>query len=76
MLIPFRMSLQGMTCPRCAMRVAEALEGAGAIAAHADFRLGEARLQASPTVDIDALADAVRTAGYQPGPVEPLLPEE
>ncbi|HEV8637001.1 MAG TPA: cytochrome c biogenesis protein CcdA, partial [Chloroflexota bacterium] len=41
----------------------------GATEVRADFRRGEARFRAPATVDRPALQEAVRAAGYEPGPV-------
>ncbi|MDA8218125.1 MAG: mercury(II) reductase [Dehalococcoidales bacterium] len=69
------MRVEGMTCPSCEIHVARALERAGAIEPRADFRRGEVRLRVPATVELDALALAVRGAGYEPGAVEVLPPE-
>jgi mercuric reductase len=65
-------AVEGMTCEHCETSVTAALEQAGATAAEADFRRGEA------TADFDgdpsALAAAIRTAGYAPGSIEPAAP--
>jgi mercuric reductase len=68
------MPVAGMTCDDCERHVVAALERAGATAAEADFRRGEARFRAPATVDRPALQRAVRAAGYEPGPVEAAEP--
>lgn len=70
----FRMAVGGMTCADCEGHVAAALGRAGASAATADFRRGEARFTAPATVDRAALATAVKEAGYQPGVLEAVEP--
>lgn len=72
----YRMPVEGMTCEHCAARVRQALERAGARAAAADFRRGEATFTPPGSGDVAALRRAVRGAGYQPGQPEPLRPVE
>jgi mercuric reductase len=72
--LTLRMPVAGMTCDDCARHVRAALERGGATAARADFRRGEARFRAPATVDRPALREAVRAAGYAPGPVEAAEP--
>jgi len=69
-----RMPVAGMTCTDCEEHVVRALKGAGASAATADVRRGEARFTAPASVDRGALATAVREAGYEPGEIEVLQP--
>src|SRR3989442_16027509 len=68
------MPVAGMPCPDCGGHVVRAREGAGASAATADVRRGEARFTAPASVDRGALATAVREAGYEPGEIEVLQP--
>jgi mercuric reductase len=68
------MRVDGMTCESCERHVARALGRAGAASVHADFRRGEARFRAAPTVDRSALTRAVAEAGYRPGAVEDAAP--
>jgi len=56
--------IQGMTCAHCEKTVAEALTAAGAGNVVADWRAGEARLDAASTSD-DQLSAAVEGAGYR-----------
>src|SRR5438876_3206223 len=65
-----RMPVAGMTCDDCERHVAAALEGAGATQVRADYRRGEALFRAPATVGRPSLQEAVRAAGYEPGPVE------
>lgn len=66
----YTMSVTGMTCEHCERTVERALEQAGATDVSADFRRGEATMQATGA-DPSALAAAVRDAGYTPGNIEP-----
>jgi mercuric reductase len=65
-----RMNIEGMTCDHCETTVKRALENAGARDATADFRRGEATFDLPSDVEPEALRDAVREAGYEPGTVE------
>ena len=65
-----RMSVEGMTCGHCEASVASALRGAGAGDPTADFRRGEATFDLPVGVETEILQQAVREAGYEPGPVE------
>ncbi len=65
-----RMNVRGMTCGHCELSVARALRDAGAGEPAADFRRGEATFDLSAGVETEALQDAVREAGYEPGQVE------
>lgn len=60
----------GMTCEACERHVSQALRGAGALSATADFRRGIATATVPPGADEVALLNAVREAGYEPGPVQ------
>lgn len=73
-----RMNIEGMTCGHCEVTVKSALEDAGASEANADFRRGEAIFDLPSDVQPEALRDAVREAGYEPGSVEQIgrQPEE
>lgn len=66
-----RMSVEGMTCAHCEESVAGALESAGASEVEVSYRKGEAVFRGG---DEDALAAAIREAGYRPGAVESLEP--
>ncbi len=65
----YRMDVAGMTCDDCNLHVARALERAGAREVRADWRRGEAVFSAGDPQDLEALAAAVRRAGYRPGQV-------
>jgi mercuric reductase len=69
-----RMNVRGMTCDSCNVHVARALTAAGAGAAEADWRRGEAMFAVEASADLDRLAESVRSAGYQPGEVARLEP--
>jgi len=63
-----------MTCAHCETVVGAALQSEGAQDVQADFRRGEATFSLSNEVDPDVLAQAIRAAGYQLGPIELLAP--
>jgi mercuric reductase len=65
------MEIGGMTCVHCEQTVALALAGAGAEEVEVSYRKGEAIFRGG---DDDAVAQAVREAGYRPGPIEILEP--
>ena len=65
-----RLPIAGMTCSHCETAVRGALEGVGAQDVRADFRRGEATFTLPEEVDPASLQEAVRAAGYQPGPIE------
>jgi len=69
-----RLPITGMTCAHCETVVGAALQSEGAQDVQADFRRGEATFSLSNEVDPDVLAQAIRAAGYQPGPIELLAP--
>ena len=58
------MRIQGMTCAHCETTVAEALTAAGAMDVRADWRAGQARLEAASASD-HRLSVAVEKAGYK-----------
>jgi mercuric reductase len=68
----FRMEVAGMTCDSCNVHVAKALEGAGARDVETDWRRGQAVFATDEVVGLERLAEAIRDAGYVPGPVETL----
>lgn len=70
----YRMPVAGMTCEHCEVTVRRALEGAGAQDVSASFRRDEASFTLPEGVNLDALDQAVRASGYQPGQPEPLAP--
>lgn len=69
-----RMAVAGMSCDSCNRHVAGALRVAGAADVEADWRRGEAALTVDDGADLEALAAAVRDAGYTPGEVTRLDP--
>jgi mercuric reductase len=70
MLLP----IAGMTCTHCETAVRNVLQSAGAHDVNADFRRGEATFRLPDETDPATLEQAVRKAGYQPGPLEPAQP--
>jgi mercuric reductase len=73
-----RMNIEGMTCDHCEATVKRALEDTGARDANADFLRGEATFDLPSEVETEALENAVREAGYEPGAIERIgrRPEE
>jgi len=57
------LTINGMTCAHCTRAVFTALSGVPGIA-RADVRVGTAEIEHDGTVTIDALKQAVETAGY------------
>lgn len=70
----YRMPVDGMSCDSCNRHVEKALVRAGAQSPEANWRRGEAVFSLSDEVDLDALAQSVSEAGYQPKAVEALEP--
>jgi len=69
-----RLPIAGMTCAHCETAVSAALQSVGAQDVQADFQRGEATFSLPNEVDPAVLAQAIRAAGYQPGPIESLAP--
>jgi copper chaperone len=57
------LKISGMTCAHCTRAVFTALSGVPGIA-RADVRVGTAEVEHDGTVTLDALKQAVETAGY------------
>ncbi len=57
------LKISGMTCAHCTRAVFTALSGVPGIA-RADVRVGTAEVEHDGTVKLDALKQAVETAGY------------
>jgi mercuric reductase len=66
--------IAGMTCTHCETTVSKALHAAGAEDVHADFRRGEATFTLPAGTDPALLQQAIRKAGYQPGPIGSAAP--
>lgn len=64
-----RMAIQGMTCDQCEHSVALALESAGATDVEVSYHGKRALFSGGDDV---LLIDALRNAGYRPGPIERL----
>ncbi len=64
-----KLSVVGMSCEHCRVRVQEALEGvSGVMRAEIDLETGTANVEAgSGEVDIEDLVKAVEDAGYSAG---------
>jgi copper chaperone len=56
-------AISGMTCAHCTRAVFTALSGVPGIA-RADVKVGKAVIEHDGTVTLDALREAVETAGY------------
>ncbi len=73
----FRVRVGGMSCVDCEHRVRRALEAAGARVLKVSWPRAEAVVGLPEGgLDFGRLASAVAAAGYEPGPVEPLLSAE
>lgn len=57
------LKISGMTCAHCTRAVFTALSGVPGIA-RADVKIGTAEVEHDGTVTLDALRQAVETAGY------------
>lgn len=65
--LEIRLGIGGMTCASCVSRVEKALRKTpGVTEVSVNLATEEASIKASPEVEIAALADAVRKAGYEP----------
>ena len=64
----FVLSVDGMTCGACAIRVEKALQGLpGVVAANVNFALERAEIEARPgALDIQRIAATVTATGYRP----------
>src|SRR5919204_2560739 len=71
-LVDYRLPVEGMTCAGCERHVAEALRGAGATQAQADFRRGEAHVRAPEIIDPARFVAALAETPYRAGTPEPL----
>lgn len=60
----FTLEIGGMTCANCARRVENALNGLPGVWARVSIGDRKARVRAKGEVDLQALRDAVRDAGY------------
>ncbi len=73
----FRLRVGGMSCADCEGRVRRALEAAGARVLRVSWPKAEAVIGLPEEgYDFGRLASAVAAAGYEPGPVEPLVSGE
>lgn len=67
------LEIEGMTCTACARRVEKNLNKVDGVTAYVDFATEKAHLQLSVPVALDALKQAVETAGYKVGEGKPEL---
>lgn len=66
-----RLPIVGMTCRHCEVAISSALQSAGAHNVHVDWTQGAATFTLPQEINPAALTRAVRSAGYQPGVMEP-----
>jgi copper chaperone len=58
--------IKGMSCKHCVMAVQKALSGINGVKnLHVDIDTGEARFEESAPVDMNAVREAIKKAGYQ-----------
>lgn len=69
----YRLSVEGMTCADCERHVADALRGA--IAVQANFRRGEAHIEAPASMDPTRFVAALTDTPYRPGTPERVTAE-
>ena len=58
------MTISGMTCPHCYVRVENALNSLAGVSARVDVAAKTASVQCDPSVDDSTLIRAVQQAGY------------
>ncbi|HEY2238974.1 MAG TPA: HAD-IC family P-type ATPase, partial [Streptosporangiaceae bacterium] len=63
------LSVQGMTCAACAVRVQKKLGRLDGVTAAVNYATGTARVTAPARLPVEALTDAVAAAGYSARPV-------
>ncbi|HEX4256466.1 MAG TPA: cation transporter, partial [Streptosporangiaceae bacterium] len=63
------LSVQGMTCAACAVRVQKKLGKLAGVTAAVNYATGTARVTAPARLPLEALTDAVAAAGYSARPV-------
>ena len=63
------LSVQGMTCAACAVRVQKKLGKLDGVTAAVNYATGTARVTAPARLPVEALTDAVAAAGYSARPV-------
>ncbi len=60
--------IKGMSCQHCVMAVTKALRGvAGVKDVKVDLATGEAAIEEETAVDLQAITDAIKKAGYEVG---------
>ncbi len=60
--------IKGMSCQHCVMAVTKALRGvAGIKDVKVDLATGEAAIEEETAVDLQAITDAIKKAGYEVG---------
>jgi Cu+-exporting ATPase len=72
-----RLRVKGMTCAACVRRVEKVLTRTpGVQAATVNLATETAEVEAAQPIDIDALIDAIRAAGYDAEPITQAIPDE
>jgi mercuric reductase len=66
-LVEYRLPVEGMTCADCERHVADALLGVGATGVQANFRRGEAHIEAPARIDPARFVAALTETPYRPG---------
>jgi P-type Cu+ transporter len=66
-----RLDLEGMTCAACAARIEKRLNTLDGVEASVNFATEKATVRCDPTVTVDDLVDAVKSAGYHAHPSAP-----
>ena len=70
-----RLRVKGMTCAACVRRVEKALARAPEVhSATVNLATETAEVETAQPVDITALIEAIRAAGYDAEPIEPAAP--
>ena len=64
----FRLDLEGMTCASCAARIEKRLNKLDGVEATVNFATERATVHCDPSVGVEALVDAVESAGYHAHP--------
>ena len=70
------LSVQGMTCAACAVRVEKKLSKLDGVTAAVNYATGTARVTAPSALPVEALTGAVETAGYTARPTELLTGDD
>src|SRR5438309_4240105 len=66
-----RLDLEGMTCASCAARIEKKLNELDGVEATVNFATEQATVRSDSGLSVDALVEAVESAGYGAGPAMP-----